>query len=60
MSLNPDRNKPKMFSRKLRKGFHFNLSFNDQSFGINCISDKINKILKGVGLLRKLTRLLPL
>ena len=33
MSFNPDRNKQAqegIFSRKIRKGFHPNLSFNDQ------------------------------
>ena len=76
MSFNPDKNKQAqevIFSRKLRKVFHPNLSFNDQpiersvahkhlgptldeklSF-TNCVNDKINKTLKGVGLLRKLT-----
>ena len=80
ISFNPDRNKQTqevMFSRKLRKGFHPNLFFNDHpiersvalkhlgltldeklSFS-NCINDKINKNLKGVGLLRKLSTLLP-
>ena len=78
MSFNPDRNKQAqevIFSRKLRKVFHPNLSFNDQpiersvahkhlildeklSF-TNCINDKINKTLKSVGLLRKLSTLLP-
>ena len=80
MSFNPDRNKQAqevIFSRKLRKVFHPNLSFNDQPIersvththlGLtldeklpftNCINDKINKTLKGVGLLRKLSTLLP-
>ena len=80
MSFNPDRNKQAqefIFSRKLRKVFHPNLSFNDQPIersvahkhlGLtldeklsftNCINDKINKTLKGVGLLRKLSMLLP-
>ena len=80
MSFNPDRNKQAqevIFSRKLRKVFHPNLSFNDQliersvahkHLGLtldaklsftNCINDKINKTLKGVGLLRKLSTLLP-
>ena len=79
MSFNPDRNKQAqevIFSRKLRKVFHPNLSFNDQPIersvahkhlGLtldeklsftNCINDKINKTLKGVGLLRKLSTLL--
>ena len=80
MSFNPDRNKQAqevIFSRKLRKVFHPNLSFNDQpiersvvhkhlrltldeklSF-TNCINDKINKPLKGVGILCKLSTLLP-
>ena len=80
MSCNRDRNKQAqevIFSRKIRKGFHSNLSFNDQpiersvahkhleltldeklSF-TNCINDKINETLKGVGLLRKLSTLLP-
>ena len=78
MSFNPDRNKQAqevIFSRKLRKVFHPNLSFNDQliersvahkHLGLtldeklsftNCINDKINKTLKGVGLLRKLSTL---
>ena len=80
MSFNPDRNKQAqevIFSRKLRKVFHPNLSFNDQPIersvahkhlGLtldeklsftNCINDKINKTLKGVDLLRKLSTLLP-
>ena len=80
MSFNPDRNKQAqegIFSRKIRKGFHPNLSFNDQPversvahkhLGLtldeklsftNCINDKINKALKGVGLLPKLSTLLP-
>ena len=80
MSFNPDKNKQAqevIFSRKLRKVFHPNLSFNDQPIersvahkhlGLtldeklsftNCINDKINKTLKGVGLLRKLSTLLP-
>ena len=80
MSFNPDRNKQAqevIFSRKLRKVFHPNLSFNDQPIersvahkhlGLtldeklsftNCINHKINKTLKGVGLLRKLSTLLP-
>ena len=79
MSFNPDRNKQAqevIFSRKLRKVFHPNLSFNNQPIersvahkhlGLtldeklsftNCINDKINKILKGIGLLRKLSTLL--
>ena len=79
MSFNPDRNKQAqevIFSRKLRKVFHPDLSFNDQPIersvahkhlGLtldeklsftNCINDKINKTLKGVGLLRKLSTLL--
>ena len=78
MSFNPDKNKQAkevIFSRKLRKVFHPNLSFNDQPIersvahkhlGLtldeklsftNCINDKINKTLKGVGLLRKLSTL---
>ena len=80
MSFNPDKNKQAqqvIFSRKLRKVFHPNLSFNDQPIersvahkhlGLtldeklsftNCINDKINKTLKGVGLLHKLSPLLP-
>ena len=80
MSFDLDRNKQAqevMFSRKLRKVFHPNLSFNDQPveksvahkhlgitldekiFFTNCINDKTNKTLKGVGLLRKLSTLLP-
>ena len=80
MSFNPDKNKQAqevIFSRKLRKVFHPNLSFNDQPIersvahkhlGLtldeklsftNCINDKINKTLKGVDLLRKLSTLLP-
>ena len=80
MSFNPDRNKKAqyvIFSRKIIKGFHPNISFNDQPIersaankhlGLtvdekllfpNCINDKINKTLKGVGLLRKLSSLLP-
>ena len=79
MSFNPDKNKQAkevIFSRKLRKVFHPNLSFNDQPIersvahkhlGLtldeklsftNCINDKINKTLKGVDLLRKLSTLL--
>ena len=78
MSFNPDKNKQAKkvkFSRKLRKAFHPNLSFNGQPavrsvahkhLGLtldeklsftNCINDKINKTLKGVGLLRKLSML---
>ena len=78
MSFNPDRNKQAqevIFSRKLRKVFHLNLSFNHQSIErsvvhkhlaltldekvsfTNCINDKINKTLKGVGLLHKLSTL---
>ena len=80
MSFNPDKNKQAqqvIFSRKLRKVFYHNLSFNDQPIersvahkhlGLtldeklsftNCINDKINKTLKGVGLLHKLSPLLP-
>ena len=80
MSFNPDRNKQAqefIFSRKLRKVFYPNLSFNDQPIerpvahkhlGLtldeklsftNCINDKINKTLKGVGLLHRLSMLLP-
>ena len=80
MSFNPNKNKQAKevaFSRKLRKVFHPNLSFNDQPIersvahkhlGLtldeklsftNCINHKINKTLKGVGLLRKLSTLLP-
>ena len=80
MSFNPDGNKQAqevVFSRKLRKVFHPNLSSNDQPIersvthkhlGLtldenlsitNCINDKINKTLKSVGLLRKLSALLP-
>ena len=80
MSFNPDKNKQAqqvIFSRKLRKVFYPNLSFNDQPIersvahkhlGLtldeklsftNCINDKINKTLKGVGLLHKLSPLLP-
>ena len=79
MSFNLYRNKQAqevIFSRKLGKFFHPNLSFNDQSieksvahkqlgltleeklFFTNCINDKINKSLKGVGLLPKLNTLL--
>ena len=80
MSFNPDGNKQAqevIFSRKLKKVFHSNLSSNDQPIersvthkhlGLtldenlsitNCINDKINKTLKSVGLLRKLSALLP-
>ena len=80
MSFNPDGNKQAqevVFSRKLRKVFHPNLSSNDQPIersvthkhlGLtldeklsitNCINNKINKSLKSVGLLRKLSVLLP-
>ena len=80
MSFNTDKNKQAeevIFSRKLRKGFHPNYYFNDQSVEIlvahkylgstldekllftNCINDKINKTLKGVGLLGKLSTLIP-
>ena len=79
MYFNPDKNKQAkvIFSRKLTKVLHPNLSFNDQpieksvahkhlgltldgkvSFS-NCINDKINKTLKGFGLLCKLSMLLP-
>ena len=80
MFFNRDRNKQAqedIFSRKLKKGFHPNLSFKNQpiersvthkhlrltlyeklSF-TNRINDKINKTLKGVGLLRELSTLLP-
>ena len=73
MFFNPDRNEQAqelIVSRKIRKDFHLNLSFNDQpiersvahkhleptldeklSF-TNCINDKTNKTLKGVGLPR--------
>ena len=74
MSFNPGRNKQAqevIFSGKIRKGFHPNLSFNNQPIersvahkhlGLtldeklsftDCINDKINKTLKGVGLLPK-------
>ena len=80
MYFNPDKNKQAkevIFSSKLRKVFHPNLSFNDQPIersvahkhlGLtldeklsltNFINDKINKTLKGVGLLCKLRMLLP-
>ena len=80
MSFNPERNEQAqelIVSRKIRKDYHLNLSFNDQpiersvahkhlepsldgklSFN-NCINDKTNKTLKGVGLPRKLSTLLP-
>ena len=62
-----------IFLRKMRKGFHPNLYFNDQSIDHkhlvltldeklsfnNCINDEINKTLKSVCLLRKLSMLLP-
>ena len=79
MYFNPDRNKQAqevILSSKIRKGFHPNLYFNDQSversvvhkhLGLtldkklsftNCINNKINKTLKGISLLRKLSTLL--
>ena len=80
MCSDPYRNKhaqEAIFLRKIRKGFHPNLYFNDHSIERsvahkhlvlildeklsfnNCINDEINKILKSVCLLRKLSMLLP-
>ena len=75
ISFNSDRNKQAqevIISKKTRKVFHTKLCFNDQSIErtvvhksdeklwfTNCINDKINKALKCVGLLRKLSALLP-
>ena len=80
MSFNRDGNKQAkdvIFSRKIRKGFHLKLYFNDQSVEIlvahqhlgltldekllftNFINNKINKNLKGVDLICKLSMLLP-
>ena len=80
MSFNPDRNKQAqevILSRKIRKGLHPNLDFNDEPversvahkhLGLTlneklsftyCINDNINKTLKGVGILRKLSTQLP-
>ena len=80
MSFNQDGNKQAqevIFSRKIRKGFHLKLYFNDQSVEIlvthqhleltldekllfaNFINNKINKNLKGVSLICKLSMLLP-
>ena len=80
MSFNRDGNKQAkdvIFSRKIRKGFHLKLYFNDQSVEIlvahqhlgltldekllftNFINNKINKNLKGVNLICKLSMLLP-
>ena len=75
MSFNPDRNKQAqevIFSRKLRNVFHPNhpiersvvhkhlgLTLDEKLSLTNGINDKINKTLKCVGLLRKLSMLLP-
>ena len=38
---------------------HLGLTLDEKLSSANCINDKINKTLKGVGLLRKLSTLLP-
>ena len=57
MPFNPDKQAQEViFSGKIRKGFLYLII---SILIINCINDKINKTLTGVGLLRKLSTLLP-